>query len=269
MVQTLDASHTAPAAGPHRSDIDIRNVSKSFAVDGGTVQALTDVSLAVRPGEFVSLVGPSGCGKSTLLRLIAGLDVPDSGTVAVDGQKVTKPSLTRGIVFQDHRLLPWLSVEANILLSLNSVAGAAEEKRTRVAELIRLVGLSGFEKALPHQLSGGMSQRAAIARALAPRPRLLLLDEPLGALDSLTRGYLQEELLRLWEHEGIAMVMVTHDVEEAVFLSNRVVVMDPRPGRVRQIFDIAGARPRQRAERAFVEVKQDILDLLHLHRHAA
>ena len=263
MVQTLEALRTAPTVAA-RSDVSIRNVSKSFAVDGGTVQALSDVSLSIRPGEFVSLIGPSGCGKSTLLRLIAGLETPDSGTVAIDGVPVTKPSLRRGIVFQDHRLLPWLTVEANVLLSLNALPGAETEKRARVGDLLQLVGLAGFERAYPHQLSGGMSQRAAIARALAPRPQLLLLDEPLGALDSLTRGYLQEELLRLWEHEGITMLMVTHDVEEAVFLSDRIVVMDPRPGRVREVFDIASPRPRQRSARDFVEAKRDILDTLAL-----
>jgi ABC-type nitrate/sulfonate/bicarbonate transport system ATPase subunit len=263
VVEALEAIRPSAAGdAPRRSSVEIRGVSKTFTVDGSKVEALADISLIVRPGEFISLVGPSGCGKSTLLRFLAGLDLPDTGTITVDGVPVARPSLARGIVFQDHRLLPWLSVTDNILLSLNSRGGSDTDKRERVGELIRLVGLAGFENAHPHQLSGGMSQRAAIARSLAPRPRLLLLDEPLGALDSLTRSYLQDELLRLWEHEGITMVMVTHDVEEAVFLSDRIVVMDPRPGRVRQIFDIPAERPRRRAAPDFVAVKEEILSLL-------
>jgi ABC-type nitrate/sulfonate/bicarbonate transport system ATPase subunit len=245
--------------------IEIRGVSKSFDSAQGTVQALAPLSLTVAPGEFVSLVGPSGCGKSTLLRLVAGLDSPDEGTLHENGLPIDKPSLARGMVFQDHRLLPWLSVERNILLALRKSAGTPAQKADTVQRLITLVGLAGFEQALPHQLSGGMSQRAAIARALAPQPRLLLLDEPFGALDSLTRGHLQAELLRIWEHERITMLMVTHDVEEAVYLSDRVAVMDPRPGRIRRIVDVPFAKPRRRADPAFVAVKEEILGLLGVH----
>ena len=169
------------------------------------------------------------------------------------------PGLDRGVVFQDHRLFPWLTVERNILLSLRRTSYAQSHRRQIVRDLISLVGLNGFEQALPYQLSGGMAQRAAIARALAPHPDILLLDEPFGALDSLTRTRMQNEFLRIWELEGITMLMVTHDVEEAVFLSDRVVVLEPRPGRIRRSFDIALARPRRRSDAAFVALKEEIL----------
>jgi sulfonate transport system ATP-binding protein len=209
-------------------------------------------------------VGPSGCGKSTLLRLISGLDIADNGHIRVRGRPVSGPGLDRGMVFQDHRLFPWLTVERNILLSLRRTKYSEPHKRQIVCDLIGLVGLAGFAGAQPHQLSGGMAQRAAIARALAPRPDILLLDEPFGALDSLTRTRLQNEFLRIWEHEGITMLMVTHDVEEAVFLSDRVVVIEPRPGRIRRTIDIPLARPRRRADAAFVALKEKILDELNV-----
>jgi len=242
--------------------IEIGRVSKSFALNGSRVEALRDISLIVAPGEFVTLVGPSGCGKSTLLRLIAGLDSADAGNVKVGGRPVNGPGLDRGMVFQDHRLFPWLTLERNILLSLRKAPYSGPHKRKIVADLISLVGLTGFEHAQPHQLSGGMSQRAAIARALAPRPDVLLLDEPFGALDSLTRAHLQTEFLRIWRHEGITMLMVTHDVEEAVFLSDRVVVIEPRPGRMKRSIDIPFDKPRRRSDPAFVALKEEILSLL-------
>jgi sulfonate transport system ATP-binding protein len=247
-------SSTAQPAG-----IEIARVSKSFAVNGERVEALRDISLRVESGTFVSLVGPSGCGKSTLLRLIAGLDTADGGAISIGGRPVRAPGLDRGMVFQDHRLFPWLTVERNILLSLRRTSYSDVQKRSIVRDLIALVGLTGFEKAQPHQLSGGMSQRAAIARALAPRPNILLLDEPFGALDSLTRTRLQTEFLRIWKHESITMLMVTHDVEEAVFLSDRIVVLEPRPGRIRRIVDVNAERPRRRSDPSFVALKEEIL----------
>jgi sulfonate transport system ATP-binding protein len=255
VAQTAALARSAPAS----IGVDIVHISKSFAVNGAGFEALRDFSLLVEPGEFVSLVGPSGCGKSTLLRLIAGLDYPDSGLVQIGDRPVYGPGLDRGIVFQDHRLFPWLSVESNIRLSLRRSPLSEVQKDRVVADLIALVGLSGFERAHPHQLSGGMSQRAAIARALAPHPDILLLDEPFGALDSLTRTRLQNEFLRIWAHEGITMLMVTHDVEEAVFLSDRIVVIEPRPGRIRRILDVPLERPRRRADPAFVALKEEIL----------
>lgn len=257
MAQALPIIATPPA-------IDIAHVSKSFVVNGAAFEALRDVSLSIEPGTFTSLVGPSGCGKSTLLRLISGLDIADNGHIRVRGRPVSGPGLDRGMVFQDHRLFPWLTVERNILLSLRRTKYSEPHKRQIVRDLIGLVGLTGFEAAQPHQLSGGMAQRAAIARALAPRPDILLLDEPFGALDLLTRTRLQNEFLRIWEHEGITMLMVTHDVEEAVFLSDRVVVIEPRPGRIRRAIDIPLARPRRRADRSFVTLKQEILGELNV-----
>jgi ABC-type nitrate/sulfonate/bicarbonate transport system ATPase subunit len=243
-------------------DIEISRVSKSFALNGSRVEALRDITLAIEPGAFVTLVGPSGCGKSTLLRLIAGLENPEGGDISVGGRPVHGPGLDRGMVFQDHRLFPWLTVERNILLSLRNAPFPQARKRGIVRDLISLVGLSGFEHALPHQLSGGMSQRAAIARALAPRPEILLLDEPFGALDSLTRTHLQAEFLRIRQRESITMMMVTHDVEEAVFLSDRVIVIDSRPGRIRRSIDIPLDKPRRRSDPAFAALKGEILDLL-------
>jgi sulfonate transport system ATP-binding protein len=244
--------------------IEVAHVSKSFEVNGAPLEALHDVSLDVEPGTFISLVGPSGCGKSTLLRLISGLESADGGHIRVRGQPVSGPGLDRGMVFQDHRLFPWLTVERNILLSLRRTTYSEQHKGQIVRDLIALVGLVGFEAAQPHQLSGGMAQRAAIARALAPRPDILLLDEPFGALDSLTRTRLQNEFLRIWEHEGITMLMVTHDVEEAVFLSDRVVVIEPRPGRIRRTIDIPLARPRRRSDANFIALKEEILGELNV-----
>lgn len=244
------------------SGIDIRHVSKSFALNGADVEALRDVSLAVEPGAFVTLVGPSGCGKSTLLRMIAGLETADRGDIGIGGRPVRGPGLDRGMVFQDHRLFPWLTVERNILLSLRKAPYADAHKRKIVRDLIALVGLAGFEQAQPYQLSGGMSQRAAIARALAPRPDILLLDEPFGALDSLTRTHLQGEFLRIRAHENITVLMVTHDVEEAVFLSDKVAVVEPRPGRIRRVIDIPLDKPRRRSDPDFIALKEEILGLL-------
>lgn len=251
-----------PAKTTAAGAVRIIDVSKTFHVEKRNVHALDNVTLAIKSGEFISIVGPSGCGKSTLLRFLAGLDKPDGGRITVDGELIDKPSLKRGIVFQDHRLLPWFNVEKNIALSLHSVDGSEFEKRERVQYLIDLVGLTGFEKALPQELSGGMSQRAAIARGLAPRPPLLLLDEPLGALDSLTRSHLQDELLAIWEREKSTVVMVTHDVEEAIYLSDRIVVMNPRPGRIARIFDVDSTRPRRRDDLDFVTIRREITDLL-------
>lgn len=237
----------------------ISHVSKSYAVDGAPLEVLRDIDLDIRSGEFVSLVGASGCGKSTLLRLISGLEDDYSGEIRLGGQRLSGPGLERGVVFQDPRLLPWLTVEKNIELSLLNAGISPEEKRERVATHIALVRLNGFEKALPRQLSGGMAQRVAIARALVNRPRVLLLDEPFGALDALTRSHLQEQLLNIWEQEKITAVFVTHDVEEAVFLSDRVVVLEPRPGRIRSVVDIDLPRPRERTAARSGELRAHIL----------
>ncbi len=239
--------------------LSIQHVSKSFSIKGAALPVLEDVSLDIQPGEFVAIVGVSGCGKSTLLRLLAGLDGAFEGQLLYDGKPITGTDLERGLVFQDHRLFPWRTVYENVALAFSSTKVSKEERRRRVLEQIAQVGLEGFADAYPHQLSGGMSQRAAIARALAPRPKVLLLDEPLGALDALTRLRLQQELRRLWQEEGITMVMVTHDIDEAVFLADRVVVMDPRPGRIRRIQEVRLPHPRSRGDSAFVAIRDSLL----------
>ncbi len=237
----------------------LRNVSKTYQVDSQPLPVLQDIELQVEPGEFVCLVGPSGCGKSTILRLIIGLDTEYQGNILLDDVRIAGPGLERSIVFQEPRLFPWLNVEDNIGLGLDAARVSEAEKRIRVKTHIDVVGLAGFERALPHQLSGGMAQRAAIARGLVNRPEILLLDEPLGALDSLTRSHLQQELLRIWRQEGVTMVMVTHDVEEAVFLSDKVIVLEARPGRIRKVIPIDMPHPRDRLSPHFVARREAVL----------
>jgi sulfonate transport system ATP-binding protein len=240
----------------------ICHVGKTFRVNGSPLDALEDVDLAIAPGAFITMVGASGCGKSTLLRIIAGLDTDFRGQVLHDGAPVLGPSLDRGIVFQEPRLFPWLTVEQNIGLGLENANFDAIAKRRIIADHNALVGLNGFERAYPRQLSGGMAQRAAIARSLVNRPGILLLDEPFGALDALTRARLQDELQRIWKHERITAVLVTHDVDEAAFLGDRVVVMAPRPGRIARIFEVAVPRPRERKDGALLQLRNEILDAL-------
>jgi ABC-type nitrate/sulfonate/bicarbonate transport system ATPase subunit len=241
----------------------IDDVSREFHVGDAPLPALQGIDLDVPAGSFLTIVGTSGCGKSTLLRLIAGLDTGFRGRILLDGVPVTGPALNRGLVFQEPRLFPWLTVAQNVALGLLN-AGLSKEQRDRaVAEHIALVGLRGFEDAWPHQLSGGMAQRAAIARGLVNRPRVLLLDEPFGALDALTRARMQDELQRIWAAEGITMLLVTHDVEEAVYLGDRVVVMAPRPGRVARRFDIPVTRPRDRADPVLARWRETVLAALH------
>jgi ABC-type nitrate/sulfonate/bicarbonate transport system ATPase subunit len=254
----------AKAAGT----LEFRNVDRIFTAGAGKFLALQDFSLSVQSGEFVAIAGASGCGKSTLLRLIAGLDQPDRGDILVDGRPINGPALDRGLIFQEHRLMPWLTVEQNIGLALQNTPISNVEKRRTIAAHIELVGLGGFERAYPRQLSGGMAQRAAIARGLVTRPEILLLDEPFGALDALTRVRLQAELQRIWMTERITMVLVTHDVEEAVFLADRVVVMTPRPGRISSTETIDLPRPRDRVDAGFVAHKASILRALGADPHS-
>jgi NitT/TauT family transport system ATP-binding protein/sulfonate transport system ATP-binding protein len=231
-------------------------------VDDST-HALDNVSLEVREGEFVSLIGPSGCGKTTLLRLIAGLDAPQSGSLEMAGQPITGPGADRGYIFQQGALYPWATVEANIATGLKA-RGVYKQQKHKIPQFIELVGLTGFEKAYPHQISGGMAQRVAIARALINEPRALLLDEPMGALDSFTRIELQDKLLSLWQDFGSTMVLVTHDVDEAIYLSDRIVIMTPRPGRISEIITVDSARPRARNSTGFLTLRSRILEKLHL-----
>jgi len=242
--------------------LQIERVSKTFRVGGRTVQALAGISFAVEDGEFVAIVGASGCGKSTLLRLILGLDTDYEGEIRLDGQRVRRPGLDRGIVFQDHRLLPWLTVEGNVAVALRRSKLSSAAKKKLVALHLELVGLSGFAKAWPAQLSGGMSQRVAIARALVNRPRFLLLDEPLGALDALTRLRLQDELARIVRNEQSTAILVTHDVDEAVFLADRIMVLEPNPGRIARVVDVKLGADRDRSAPGFVRLRDEVLDLL-------
>lgn len=252
-------------------DLHIHVASKQFdhaQATNGSLQVLQDIDLQVRAGEFISIVGASGCGKSTLLRLVLGIDVDYEGHIALGDERITAPGLDRGIVFQDHRLFPWLTVEQNIAVGLRNADRSAAEKRELIAEHVALVGLQGFEQSFPRQISGGMAQRVAIARGLVNRPRVLLLDEPFGALDALTRTRLQGELQRIWQHERITMLLVTHDVEEAVFLGDRVVVMQPHPGRIRRIAPVDLPHPRNRSDPAFLRIRDALLaDFLGPERH--
>jgi ABC-type nitrate/sulfonate/bicarbonate transport system ATPase subunit len=251
-------------AGAEGASLSARGVTKAFrAAGGGRVDALRGLALVVRPGEMVALVGPSGCGKSTLLRLIAGLDTPDAGELLVGAERIARPGAERGLMFQDPNLFPWLSVRGNIESGLVD-RGVFRRRRHEVDEFIHLMGLEGFAGLYPHQLSGGMAQRAALARALVNHPSVLLLDEPLGALDQFTRMRLQDEVLRVWQARRTTMVLVTHDVDEALYMSDRIALMTPRPGRVERMIDVTLERPRQRAGSAFLEMRAALLELLHL-----
>ncbi|MCU1785270.1 ABC transporter ATP-binding protein [Pseudomonas sp. 13B_2.1_Bac1] len=243
----------------HAAALQIRHLNKHYAVENRPLQVLQNIDLSIRPGEFVSVVGSSGCGKSTLLRLIVGLEDDYQGDILVDDKRIVGTSLERGIVFQEHRLFPWLTVAQNVAISLLNADLSAADKQESVQTHIEMVGLKGFENAYPSQLSGGMSQRVAIARALVSRPQILLLDEPFGALDALTRSHLQRELQNILRQERITTIMVTHDVEEAVFLGDRIVVMEPRPGRIKRIVEVPLARPRERANPLFVAIKDDVM----------
>jgi len=241
-----------------RGRVNIEILHKAYSGSKGTLLALKDILLTINPGEFVCIVGGSGCGKTTLLRIIAGLETEYEGAVFLDGKKLTGTGLDRGVVFQEHRLLSWLTVHANVGFGL---AGLAPEQRSRdIRHYISLVGLDKFEHEYPHQLSGGMSQRVAVARALVGHPEVLLLDEPFASLDALTRMRLQQEILRIWQAERTTVVLVTHDIEEAVYLADRVVIMFPQPGTIRNIVPIRMSRPRDRTDREFVRVRKSVHD---------
>ena len=257
------------AAGPATRAVDeaasllISEVSKIFCSAGGaTVLALDRISLTIAAGEMVSLIGPSGCGKSTLLRLIAGLDPPTAGELRVGTELITNPSAERGLMFQDPNLFPWLSIRRNVQSGLVA-RGILRRRRHEVEEFLRLVGLEAFADRYPHQLSGGMAQRAALARALINHPKVLLLDEPLGALDQFTRMRMQDDVLRLWQARGTTMVLVTHDIDEAIYVSDRIVIMTPRPGRIEREIEVSLERPRQRNSPRFLELRAKILEMLH------
>ncbi len=236
--------------------LKLEHVNKFYEKDGAAFQVLDDISFDVKEGEFICIVGASGCGKSTLLRAIAGLDPKHEGSISLNGEAITRPEKTRGMVFQEHRLFPWLTVEKNIGYVLNS--GSKAQKKALVQEHIELVGLKGFEKAYPKQLSGGMAQRAGIARALVNQPEILLLDEPFGALDAFTKIQMQKEVKRIQKQDGKTMILVTHDIDEAVFLADRIIVMSARPGRIKKIVNVELPEPRNRNTIDFLDIRKII-----------
>jgi ABC-type nitrate/sulfonate/bicarbonate transport system ATPase subunit len=247
--------------------VEIRGVSKSFPRqgNGGVLRVLNDVNITLDERTFTCLVGPSGCGKSTLLRIIDGLMAPDAGQVLIGGEVVTAPSLDRGFVFQHFNLLPWRTVLGNVEFGLENLGVKKAERRTKAAEILRLVDLEGFESYYPGQLSGGMQQRVGLARALAVDPSLLLMDEPFGSVDDQTRMLLQEELLNIWERDQKTVVFVTHDIEEALYLGDHVVVMRARPSKISRVIDVPFGRPRAdevRGSPDMARLKQEIWDEL-------
>ena len=248
-----------------RDKIDVRSITMDFLTEGGPIRVLDDVSLTVQEGEFVCLLGPSGCGKSTLLNVIAGFLQASSGEVRIDGEQVTGPNRRRIFVFQERGVFPWLTVEENIGFGLFDLP--ADEARRRVAHYVKLMGLSGFECTYPSELSGGMKQRVEVARALAVNPDVLFLDEPFGALDSITRMAMRSELLRLWSIDRKTILFVTHDIEESVQLADRVVVMSARPGKVSCVVDIDIPHPRDLSSPRYLELRDGILSEIGLAHH--
>jgi ABC-type nitrate/sulfonate/bicarbonate transport system ATPase subunit len=243
--------------------IELKKVRKSFPrKDGPNIVVLDDVDIRFESGAFISLIGPSGCGKSTLLRLISGLTQQDSGTISLDGVEITRPGYERGLVFQDPTLFPWMNIYENIAYGLRARGVYKTEKR-HIPDFFKLVGLEGFEKSYPHHLSGGMAQRAALARTLVNQPKVLLLDEPLGALDAFTRMNMQDELLAIWQKQRMTAVMVTHDVDEAIYMASRIIVMSARPAKIEKIINVEKAYPRRRDDRDFLELRAEILRILH------
>jgi NitT/TauT family transport system ATP-binding protein len=242
----------------------LTNVEKTFQSRNGTVQALHDINLTLADGEFLSVVGASGCGKSTLLRIVAGLELPTSGTLTLDNAPLQGPGRDRGMVFQQYTLYPWLSALANVEFGLRHLP---KKQRADVARrFLDVVGLTDFAGSYPLQLSGGMQQRVAIARALALRPSILLMDEPFGALDAQTRSLMQELLLSIWERDRLSVLFVTHDIDEAIFLADRICVMATKPGRIREMIDVPLPRPRdfsQQMGNEFLELKQHVRGLIH------
>ncbi|UPM44705.1 ABC transporter ATP-binding protein [Halocatena salina] len=251
-------SDTSPTTEESRQKITVRNISKKYE----SVHALANVSFSVANGEFCCVVGPSGCGKTTLLRTIAGLDDPDSGSILIDEQSITEPGLDRGMVFQEYALFPWRTVRGNIRFGLDRPTCDCPDCAARVRELIDLVGLEGFEDAYPKELSGGMKQRVGIARALAVDPEILLMDEPFASVDTRTRDRLHTELLDIWTQTEKTVVFVTHDIDEAVRLADRIIVMATAPGTVRSTLTIDLNRPRERTAHTFVDYVARIRDEL-------
>jgi NitT/TauT family transport system ATP-binding protein len=242
--------------------LKLRNVTKMFKSEEGEIKALDNINLDVKVSEFLCILGPSGCGKTSLLRMVAGLDYPSSGEILLDGETVRGPSPDRGMVFQEYSLFPWRTVIKNVTFGLK-IQGVDQEHQYEIAErYIELVGLKGFEQSYPHELSGGMKQRVAIARALATDPAILLMDEPFGSVDAQTRNLLQKELLEIWKRTEKTVLFVTHSVDEAIYLADRIAVMSVRPGRIITCMDIEIPRPRKRTSMEANEVREQLLKLL-------
>lgn len=256
------AAQPALITAPVQPLVEFKNIHKHFVVNQKRVQVIEDFNLEILEGEFIAIVGSSGCGKSTLLRLLAGLDRDFQGQIQIEGQAIYGIANDRAVVFQEHRLFPWLTVNQNIELGLINEKLSSRDKQQRIDKAIDLIGLHGFEKAYPHQLSGGMSQRVAIARSLVTQPRIFLLDEPFGALDALTRHQMQNELLRIQAQEKITTILITHDVEEAVTLADRVVILKPKPGRIEQIIAVNLPRPRNRSSFELHQLKEQVFRIL-------
>jgi NitT/TauT family transport system ATP-binding protein len=241
------------------SILSIQNLKKTFPKEDGEMVAIQDFSLDVKQGEFVCILGPSGCGKTTLLRIIAGLETSTSGEMLLNDKKITGPGSDRGMVFQEFALLPWRNVRRNMEFGLEIKKISKDERRRISDRFIELVGLKGFENYHPYQLSGGMKQRVGIARALANDPAVLLMDEPFGALDAQTRNLMQKELLRIWQETKKTVIFITHSVDEACYLADRIVVMTTRPGMIKDIFNVTMPRPRDRASPEFAQLRKTIL----------
>jgi NitT/TauT family transport system ATP-binding protein len=257
MVSAVPAAVEAVAG----SNLELRGVSHRFDLEGAPLPVLDRIHLRVERGEFVAFLGPSGCGKSTLLRLVAGLEPPSEGELVVEGEPILGPDPSRVVVFQDPTLFPWRNVWDNVALGLEA-QGLLKSRRARVDQTLRLVGLTGFAKAYPHQLSGGMAQRVALARALVNDPEMLILDEPLGKLDSLTRLTMQGEIVNLWRNAGFTTLLVTHDIEEALLMATRIVVLSERPAAMKADIRLDKPYPRHRGDPDLVAKRQEILGLL-------
>ncbi len=242
--------------GGEELTVSINEVSKYFSKQTGTVQVLENINFQLERGDFVTVIGPSGCGKSTLLKIVAGLDNDFEGEIIIDGEHITKPSKKQGFIFQEHRLFPWLTVEENIAADLSLKDKYVKGK---VKEWVEIVRLDGFEKSYPKEISGGMSQRVAIARALLRDPNVLLLDEPFGALDAFTRSHLQEVLLNIWEQKKTTMIFVTHDIDEAIYLSNRIIIMSAKPGKIHKVIENNLPYPRSKTSESFQEIRKKVL----------
>jgi NitT/TauT family transport system ATP-binding protein len=248
--------------------LKVDHLTKQFTKNGqGTVQTLTDISLEIEDSEFICILGPSGCGKTTLLRIIAGLEHPDSGTVNIDGTMIDRPNQKLGMIFQDYSLYPWRTVHENIAFGLELNRVPKDRQEQIVKKYLTLAGLTEFGAHYPYELSGGMRQRVAVVRALAVEPTVLLMDEPFGALDAQTRNMLQHELLEIWKKTKKTILFVTHSVDEAVFLADRIVVLTPRPGRICDIIKIDQPRPRDRTSVEFAKVRRYVLDLINQKCH--